>query len=148
VSEKTNYRVTAEREPGFWVVRVPKVPEVVTQAHRMADIRQNAREAIAVWTDKPIDDIDVTVSVVVPTVVQAALDEAHLLQKEASERLERASTATSAAARWLTKDLGLTLREAAEILGVSFQRVAQLVARSAPGSTSPHRSRRGPRVRA
>ena len=148
MSDKTNYRVTAEREPGFWVIRVPEVPEVVTQSHRMADIRQNAREAIAVWTDQPVDDIDVTVSVVVPTVVQTALDEAHLLQKEASERLERASTATSDAAHWLTKELGLTLREAAEILGVSFQRVAQLVARRSLGPSSSHRSRRGPRVRA
>ena len=146
MSDNMSYRVTAEREPGFWIIRVAGIPEVVTQAHRLADIKQNAREAIAVWTDNPIDDIDVTVTVVVPTVVQTALDEAHLLQREASERLERAGSATSDAARWLTKELGLTLREAAEILGVSFQRVAQLVARGAPSSTSHHRSRRGPRV--
>ncbi len=146
VRSKTNYQVTVEREPGFWIVRVPEIPEVVTQARRMADVKENAREAIAVWTDKPVEDIDVTVTVVVPPVVQTALDEAQRLQKEASERLERAGTATREAARWLTKELGLTLREAAEILGVSFQRVAQLVERSTRQPTSHHRSRRGPRV--
>ena len=114
VRETTNYQVTVEREPGFWIVRVPEVPEVVTQARRMAEVKENARQAIAVWTDRPIDDIDVTVTVVVPTVVQAALDEAQRLQREAGERLERAGTATSEAARWLTKELGMTLREAAE----------------------------------
>ena len=51
----------------------------------MADVKENAREAIAVWTDKRVEDIDVTVTVVVPTVVQTALDEAQRLQKEASE---------------------------------------------------------------
>ena len=146
VRATTNYPVTVEREPGFWIVRVPALPEVVTQARRMGEVKENARQAIAVWTDRPIDDIDVTVTVVVPTVVQAALDEAQRLQKEASERLERAGTATSEAARWLTKELGLTLREAAEILGVSFQRVAQLVERNARHQASYHRSRRGPRI--
>lgn len=146
VKTKTNYQVTVEREPGFWIIRVPEIPEVVTQARRMADVKENAREAIAVWTDKRVEDVDVTVTVVVPPVVQTALDEAQRLQREAGERLERAGTATSEAARWLTKELGLTLREAAEILGVSFQRVAQLVARSARHPTSQHRSRRGPRT--
>ncbi len=146
VRETTNYQVTVEREPGFWIVRVPEVPEVVTQARRMAEVKENARQAIAVWTDRPIDDIDVTVTVVVPTVVQAALDEAQRLQREAGERLERAGTATSEAARWLTKELGMTLREAAEILDVSFQRVAQLVERSAHHQGSYRRSRRGPKM--
>jgi hypothetical protein len=41
---------------------------VVTQARRTADVRENAREAIAVWTEKQVQDIDVTVTVVVPTV--------------------------------------------------------------------------------
>jgi predicted RNase H-like HicB family nuclease len=145
VRETTNYQVTVEREPGFWIVRVPEVPEVVTQARRMAEVKENARQAIAVWTDRPIDDIDVTVTVVVPTVVQAALDEAQRLQREAGERLERAGTATSEAARWLTKELGMTLREAAEILDVSFQRVAQLE-RSAHHQGSYRRSRRGPKM--
>ena len=145
---KTNYQVAVEREPGFWIIRVPEIPEVVTQARRMAEVKDNARQAIAVWTDSPIDDIDVTITVVVPTVVQAALDEAQRLQSEASERLERAGTATRDAARWLTKELGLTLREAAEILGVSFQRVAQLVERSAPDPRPHQRSRRGPKTAA
>jgi predicted RNase H-like HicB family nuclease len=144
VRSKTSYQVTVEREPGFWIIRVPEIPEVVTQARRMADVKENAREAIAVWTDRRVEDIDVTVTVVVPTVVQTALDEAQRLKKEASERLERAGTATSEAARWLTKELGLTLREAAEILGVSFQRVAQLVEQSTLHSTSHHRSHGGP----
>jgi len=146
MSKKMTYQVTVEREPGFWIIRVPEIPEVVTQARRLADVKENAQEAIAVWTDTGAGDIDVSVTVVVPAVVQTALDEARRLQKEANDRLDRAGTATSEAARWLTKELGLTLREAAEILGVSFQRVAQLVERSERHSGAHHRPRRGPRV--
>jgi predicted RNase H-like HicB family nuclease len=147
MSKKRSYQVEVEREPGFWIIRVPGIPEVVTQARRLADVKENARQAIAVWTETAIDDIDVSVTVVVPAVVQTALDEAQRLQREASERLERAGTATSEAARWLTKELGLTLREASEILGVSFQRVAQLVERSERHLASHHRPLRGARVR-
>lgn len=153
MSPKKIYNVTVEREPGFWIIRVPDMDAVVTQARRLADVKQNAREAIAVWRDEPVSSIDVVVSLVVPPVVQRALDDARQLRKEANERLDRAAEATSDAARKLTKDLGLTLREAAEILGVSFQRVAQLVEengkrppakRKAP-STNP-KSHRGRKV--
>ena len=142
----TDYRVTVEREPGFWIVRVPEIPEVVTQARRLADVKLNAREAIAVWLAKSIDDIDVSVTVLVPAAVQTALDEARRLQGEASERLERAGAVTSEAARRLTRELGLTLREAASLLGVSFQRVAQLVERGPVRRSPGSRPRRGPRV--
>lgn len=144
---KKMYRVNVEREPGFWIIRVQDLPEVVTQARRLAEVKQNAQEAIAVWLDRPLDEIVVSLNVVVPTVVKSALDEAQRLQQEASERLERAGAATSEAARWLTKELGLTLREAAELLGVSFQRVAQLVEKSVH-SESHHHPRRGPKISA
>lgn len=146
MSAKKVYRVTVEREPGFWIIRIPDLDQVVTQARRLADVKQNAREAIAVWLNKPIKDIDVVFTVKLPEVAQSALNEARNLQKEAGEQLERAGKATSEVARLLTKDLGMTLREAAEILEVSFQRVAQLVERSLQHDGSGHRRHRGPRV--
>ena len=57
-------------------------------SQRLADVKQNAREALAVWLDKKFDDIDVTVSVTVPKIVQSSLDEARKLQR--SERETRA----------------------------------------------------------
>ena len=127
MSPKKTYKITVEREPGFWIIRVQHIDAVVTQARRMADVRQNAREAIAVWLDVPVSEVEVTVNYVMPPVVQRTIDEVRQLRADANERLDRAAEAAREAARRLTKDLGLTLREAAEILGVSFQRVAQLV---------------------
>jgi predicted RNase H-like HicB family nuclease len=137
----TIYQITVEREPGFWIIRVPDLEQVVTQARRFSDVRQNARDAIAVWLDQPIEAVDVKVTTVVPPKVQAAMDEARRLRLEANEHLERAGKAMGDAAHRLTKDLGLTLREAADILGVSFQRVAQLLEDGAKAN----RSRRSPR---
>lgn len=142
MSAKKIYRVTVEREPGFWVIRIPELSQVVTQARRLVDVKQNAREAIAVWLNKKVDDIEVSVGIKLSDGVQSVLDEAKTLQQEANERLDRASKATSEVARVMTKDLGMTLREAAEVLGISFQRVAQLVERSKQHDASRHRKRR------
>lgn len=136
MSVKKTYQVNVEREPDFWIIRVPDIDAVVTQARRMADVKQNAREAIAVWLDEPVSDVEVSVSYVMPPVVQRALEDVKKLREDANERLERAAESASDVARKLTKDLGLTLREAAQILGVSFQRVAQLVEESGKRSQS------------
>lgn len=151
MSPTKNYKVTVEREPGFWIIRVPDIEAIVTQARRMADVKQNAREAIAVWLDEPLSKVDVTLNFVMPSAIQKTLDEVRQLREDANERLDRAADAASDAARKLTKDLGLTLREAAEVLGVSFQRVAQLVeesgkrsqskGRQTPAKRKSHRSR-------
>jgi predicted RNase H-like HicB family nuclease len=147
MSLRHTYKVTAEREGEFWIVRVPELDAVVTQARRFADVKKNAREAIAVWLDKPLSEIEVAVNPVIPPAVQKALDEARQLRKEANERFDLAAEAASDAARRLTKDLGLTLREAAEILGVSFQRVAQLVdERSRRRTSASSRPRRGGKI--
>jgi predicted RNase H-like HicB family nuclease len=147
MSAKKVYRVTVEREPGFWIIRIPELDQVVTQARRLADVKQNAREAIAVWLDEPIAKIDVQVDVKLPDSLQATLEDARRLQQEAAERTEQASRASSEVARVLTKELGMTLREAGEVLDLSFQRVAQLVERGLKNGERSHR-RRGPRVEA
>jgi len=60
----STYAVTVEEERGIWLIRVPEIPGVVTQACRLADAAENAREAIAVWLDAPYEDIDVSASIV------------------------------------------------------------------------------------
>ena len=146
LSTKKIYRVTVEREPGFWIIRVPELKQVVTQARRLADVKLNAQEAIAVWLDKRVDDIDVSVDIKLPVGIQSALDDAQTLRQEANARLERAGNSLSEVARAMTKDFGMTLRETAEVLGISFQRVAQLVEKSKLHDTSHRRRGRGPRV--
>ena len=46
MSKKMSCQVTVEREPGFWIIRVPEIAEVVTQARRLADVKENARDCL------------------------------------------------------------------------------------------------------
>jgi predicted RNase H-like HicB family nuclease len=65
MSAMNTYEVTVERGPGTWIIRVPAIPSVLTQARQLADVGENAREAIAVWLDLPCEAVDVTASVAV-----------------------------------------------------------------------------------
>lgn len=122
------YSVVAEREPGWWIVHVPEL-DVTTQARRVSEIERNAREAIAVWLDVDIADVAVTVELSTPVPVRQELEEARQLLQQANGLQERAGDLAGDAVRILLDDLGLTMRDAAAVLGVSHQRVAQLAAR-------------------
>jgi predicted RNase H-like HicB family nuclease len=122
------YTVVAEREPGWWIVQVPEL-DVTTQARRVSEIESHAREAIAVWLDVDIADVAVTVELSTPVPVRQEMDEARRLLQEANGMQEKAGELAGDAVRILLDDLGLTMRDAAAVLGVSHQRVAQLAAR-------------------
>jgi predicted RNase H-like HicB family nuclease len=68
------YEVIVEQKRGIWLICVPEIPEVRTQARRLTDVAENAREAIAVWLNAPYEDIDVSASIVVSPRVPAALE--------------------------------------------------------------------------
>jgi predicted RNase H-like HicB family nuclease len=122
------YSVIAEREPGWWIVHVPEL-DVTTQARRVSEIEQHAREAIAVWLDVDVSDVAVAIELSTPAPVRKEMEEARQLLQQANGLQERAGDLAGDAVRILLDDLGLTMRDAASVLGVSHQRVAQLAAR-------------------
>ena len=62
MTTRHNYTVEVQREPGWWIIRVPDLDDLTTQARRLADVEENAREAIAVWLDVDPDAVEVTPS--------------------------------------------------------------------------------------
>jgi hypothetical protein len=121
----TVYQVTATREGRWWLLRVPEL-DVVTQVERLSRAEETARDAIATWLDVP--PAEVTVELVVPGLTDEVA-QVRELQRRASEAQARASDAAAGLARDL-HDRGLSVREAAAVLGVSFQRVQQLLAKN------------------
>jgi DNA-directed RNA polymerase specialized sigma24 family protein len=126
------YEVVTKRDGAWWAIEVvnglPKDRVVLTQARRLNDVETMARDAIGLLLDVPVDSFEVTITYVLP---QSMQDQVNLFAR--AEALDIAARAESGAARsraaaGLVAD-GLTLREAADILGVSFQRVKQLVDR-------------------
>lgn len=120
------YNVTATREGRYWLLEISGVG--TTQARTLREAPDMARSLISVMTRTAESRIKVAVSPVLPpryrTEVQAA--------RSAIERLALQQTVTAEqsrrAARRLVHELGLSGRDAAAVLGVSPQRVSQLVA--------------------
>jgi hypothetical protein len=122
------YDVVADREPGWWIIHVPEL-DITTQARKLSEIEHHAAEAIAAWLDVDIASVAVTVELSTPVPVRREMEEARQLLQDATGMQERAGELAGDAVRILLDDLGLTMRDAAAVLGISHQRVAQLAAR-------------------
>jgi len=120
------YRATVVREPGWWIISIPEL-DLVTQARRIRDIQHMATDLVAAWLDKDPDDVRVEVEdFTAPAAVIEQMSRAKALLAEATREQEEAGRLASDAVNVLVDELGLTLRDAAHLLGISHQRVAQL----------------------
>ena len=126
-SVKRQYRAVFERdESGAWIARVPSVRGCHTYGRTLDQARRRLREALALWVDKP-DTAEIVEDVRLPPNVKAAVRASRADRRRAEEQRVEASASTARAARVLVDDLGVGFRDAAELLGISHQRVQQLV---------------------
>ncbi|WP_199721578.1 hypothetical protein [Cellulomonas rhizosphaerae] len=105
----------------------------VTQARRLSDVEEMARELVAVTTNVPLDGvvIDVHVKRVGDVDVEADLAAIHADREQAAE-LERVASERS---RRLVRALvaqDVSLRDIGAVLGVSHQRAHQLAGGGRP----------------
>ncbi|OOL32059.1 hypothetical protein GQ85_09785 [Rhodococcus rhodochrous] len=117
------YTAQLTRDEGWWSVRVPEVDRT-TQARSLREVKEMATDLVHIMTGAPVDEIEIDVAL--PEDLAAAVREVHAAQHAAEEARAHAAAAQVAAARAL-KARGATLRDIGEVLGVSFQRVHQLV---------------------
>lgn len=118
----------ATREGKWWAVEVPEVPGVFTQARRLEHVPAMVADAVAVMLDKDPGDVEVTeVRPALPKALEGDVVRARKLAAEATLIQYEASAATRQAVEEL-REAGLTVRDVAEILHVSPQRISQLVA--------------------
>jgi predicted XRE-type DNA-binding protein len=121
------YEVTVSREDRWWMVAVPELGGV-TQARRLDEVERMAREYIAVSTDVPLSKVAVEV-----TGIEA--DGQDLLEaKTLVDGLRRRAKDLEALVAELTRevasaltDASVPVRDVSSVLGVSHQRVSQLV---------------------
>lgn len=80
------------------------------------------------WLDEPVEHIAVVMdySAIDPEAWRL-VTQARSVQAEADEMIRTAAVTRRQAARRLVRDDGLSLRDAAVVLGVSFARVQQLI---------------------
>ena len=125
MTERKTYLVTAEREPEWWYVRIAEIGHS-TQAKRLSGVEPMARDLIAFVEDVPADSFDVELSVTVGS-AQTALDVALAARSEA-EASQRAAQESTKAAAMALRQVGMPLRDIGQLLGLTHQRISQLVA--------------------
>lgn len=138
---RTTYRAIASREDGWWIVRIPALDRI-TQSRRLDGVEATARDLIALWLDVPADSFDVEVEVELGSELGARVERVKSLKAEADRVQAEASESARALARSLAEH-GWSVRDVGRVLGVSFQRVHQLIegASSRAGGGSPAQAR-------
>ncbi len=117
----------AQRAGKWWAVTVPEVGSGIhTQARRLDQVAGQAADAVASVLEIPADEVKVSVVPVLAEDVEAAVAAARAASSIAAEAQAQASARMREAVARLLRDQDLTVRDAATLLGVSHQRVAQL----------------------
>jgi predicted RNase H-like HicB family nuclease len=124
------YTVTYERDQGgWWVATVKQVRGCHTQGRTIEQARRRIREALGLFIDDPeaaklIDDVRL------PAKAQGLVQQVQVTRQLAEKQSAKLQDSTVAAAKVLTKDLGVSMRDAGLLLGLSHQRVHQLLLHS------------------
>ena len=121
------YQVDVVKDEGWWIMhaRIPRTI-IYSQARRIDDIEFMIRDAIAGALDVDPQSFGIELTFDLDSDVLDQVSRAREASLEAAEVQERASRESRAAVHALRKE-GLTLKEAGYFLGVSPQRVAQLL---------------------
>src|SRR5579884_449757 len=112
------------RSGRWWAIEVPEIRGVFSQARRLDQVERTVRDVIATLLEIPPDAFDVAVEASLPEHLEAEVARARELRREAEIRQRQASEAIRQAAGDLI-GAGLTVRDAGQVLGVSYQRAAQ-----------------------
>jgi predicted RNase H-like HicB family nuclease len=121
------YKAIFERdETGAWLVRVPRLPGCHSYGRTLEQARRRIREVVELWIDDA-GDVVLQEEIRLPIDVKTAIARSRRARERAQQENENAQHLTRDAAYELVDDLGLSLRDAGELLGLSHQRVQQLV---------------------
>ena len=121
------YKVRLERdETGHWIATVPSVPGCHSYGRSLDEARRRTRQALALFVKDAgratLED-DIRLTPQVARLRRDVLAARHLAERHSA----RAAAATREAARVLTRDLRIGVRDAGRLLGVSHQRIHQLL---------------------
>lgn len=117
--------VRAERQGDGWVVEAPELDGLKTTAHRLDKAEELIKALAAKQLGEPVCDIIVKIDAVMPGII-CDIDNAKS-KMDLSNKLKDEAAAEMRDVVRRAREQGLTLRDIAVLLGVTPQRVAQLV---------------------
>ncbi len=122
-----SYTVVYERdESGWWVASVKGVPGCHTQGRSIEQARTRIREALELAVPQA-RDVKLDEQLKLPGKARQVLARRSAAQRRLAENEARAQELTRRAVEVLVRDLDLSFRDAGALLGLSHQRVQQLI---------------------
>ncbi len=125
------FTVVYERdETGWWVAQVKDAPEAITQGRTLAEARRRIREALGVTLGPDSDASQATLvdEVRLPPDARRAITAVVKSRSRLEQDKELLAKAMNEATTQLLDAVGLSVRDTAELLGLSHQRIQQLKA--------------------
>jgi predicted RNase H-like HicB family nuclease len=120
-----------EEDPRVWLAEWVDDDRVHTFARSLAELEDLARDALALWLHTDVDAVQVELDVDLPKSVSRELAQFRRQRDELEAQQSSVLDRQRSLAVRLVEDQGMTYRDAARFLGISHQRVAQLVKQSA-----------------
>jgi predicted RNase H-like HicB family nuclease len=134
------YRIECEwDETGWWVVTVPEVSGAVTQCKRLDKVPDDVGEVLELLTGKKPGTYELDVRTIVPGKAGELAAQALELRAQADALAGTVATTTCTAVVTLSKS-GFSMRDIGQLVGVSHQRVDQIL--KADEATPSRRARK------
>ncbi|MDO8730983.1 MAG: hypothetical protein Q7L55_00170 [Actinomycetota bacterium] len=127
---RRSFNANAVHIQGYWAITIHGVlnSTIHTQAKRIDRIEYMARDAIALGLQVQPDSFDVTVSFKIDPQLQASIDQAKTASRTAQDAQLQATSKTKSAVE-LLHEQGFSTRDAGALIGLSPQRISQLLAK-------------------
>jgi predicted RNase H-like HicB family nuclease len=124
--EVKTYITSCRRSGSWWSISVPEIKGLHSQARRLDQVEDIARDAIALMLDVPAESFAVEVRPELPRAAARAVE----ARRAAKDAAKEAEEGTTQAVRELLGD-GFTVRDIGAMLGLSPQRISQITHQAA-----------------
>jgi predicted RNase H-like HicB family nuclease len=132
MTDPNTWTAVFKRDPaGMWLVELVEEPRVHTYGRTLAKARANIADAAALWFEIDVGEVRLVEDIGLPARVGANVKRARQGRQRADVAQAKAAADTRSAAHALVRDAHLSVRDAADVLGLSYQRVQQLVGSTA-----------------
>ena len=125
--EPRSFRVRVVRSGNWWAITVPELPGVFSQARRLDQVEEMACEAIAMMLDVSTEQIGRIEPDIEPPAVAADVIETMHSALATARAANGEATAARREAAQLLRQAGLPMRDVGHLLGISHQRVSQIL---------------------
>lgn len=124
----SHFTARATFSDGWWSAEI-NVPGklVFTEAKRLDRLEETALDAVATALNTSKEEVSVAINIHVDDATDAAISRAREMSAHAAEVMREAGTLNRQVAH-LLKSRGLSARDSGRIMGISPQRISQLLA--------------------